>query len=45
MITLNKKEQRLNDIIIKLISKENTIAQVCRLTGLSEQQIYKEKIL
>lgn len=43
MITLNKKEQRLNDIIIKLISKEINIYQACRLTGLSERQIYRKK--
>lgn len=43
MITLNKKEQRLNDIIIKLISKEIDIMQACRLTGLSERQVYRKQ--
>lgn len=36
-ITLNLKEQRLNDIIIKFISKEIDIKQTSRLTGLSER--------
>lgn len=43
MIILNKEEQRLNDIIIKFISKEINIKQVCRLTGLSERQIYRKQ--
>ena len=43
MITLNKEEQRLNDIITKLIGKEIDIKQACRLTGLSERQIYRKK--
>lgn len=42
-IILNMKEQRLNDIMVKLLSKEITIHQVCRLTGLSERQIYRKK--
>lgn len=42
-ITLNSKEQRLNDIIIKFISKEIDIKQACRLTGLSERQIYRRQ--
>lgn len=42
-IILNEKEQRLNDIIIKFISKEIDIKQTCRLTGLSERQIYRKK--
>ena len=42
-ITLNKEEQRLNNIIIKLISKEIDIKQACRLTGLSERQIYRKQ--
>lgn len=42
-ITLNKEEQRLNNIIIKLISKEINIKQACRLTGLSERQIYRKQ--
>lgn len=42
-ITLNLKEQRLNDILIKFISKEIDINQTCRLTGLSERQIYRKQ--
>lgn len=42
-ITLTKEEQRLNDIIIKFISKEIDIKQACRLTGLSERQIYRKQ--
>lgn len=42
-IILNKEEQRLNDIIIKFISKELDINQVCRLTGLSQRQIYRKQ--
>ena len=42
-ITLNAKEQRLNDIIVKFISKEINIKQACTLTGLSERQIYRKK--
>ena len=43
MIKLNEKEQRLNNIIIKLISKEINIKQACRLTGLSERQVYRKQ--
>lgn len=43
IIILNKKEQRLNDIIIKFICKEIDINQTCRLTGLSQRQIYRKK--
>ena len=39
MITLTKEEQKLNDIIIKLIGKEINIKQAFRLTGLSERQV------
>lgn len=42
-LILNMKEQRLNDIIIKLISKELKISQACRLTGLSERQLYRKQ--
>lgn len=42
-ITLNEEEQRLNNIIIKFIGKEIDMKQVCRLTGLSERQIYRKK--
>ncbi len=43
IIILNKEEQKLNNIIIKFISKEIDIKQVCRLTGLSERQIYRKQ--
>lgn len=42
-ITLNMKEQRKNDIIVKLINKEITIAQTSKLLGLSERQIKRIK--
>ena len=42
-IILNEKEQRMNNIIIKFISKEINIRQACRLTGLSERQIYRKQ--
>ena len=42
-ITLNKEEQRLNEIIVKFISKEIDKEQACRLTGLSERQIYSKQ--
>lgn len=42
-ITLNNEEQRLNNIIIKLFSKEINIKQACRLTGLSERQVYRKQ--
>lgn len=42
-ITLTMKEQRLNDILVKFISKDINIKQVERLTGLSERQIYRKK--
>lgn len=43
IIKLTEEEQRLNNIIIKFIGKEIDIKQVCRLTGLSERQIYRKK--
>ena len=42
-IILNMKEQRLNDIIVKLIGNEITIKDACRLTGLSERQVYRKQ--
>lgn len=42
-IILTMKEQKLNDIIVKFISKDINIKQVQRLTGLSERQIYRKK--
>lgn len=42
-ITLNKEEQRLNEIIVKFISKEIDVKQTSRLTGLSERQIYRKQ--
>lgn len=43
MITLNKKEQRINDIMIKFISKDIDIKQTCRLLNLSERQVYRKQ--
>ena len=42
-ITLTMKEQRLNNIMVKLISGEITISDAMRLTGLSERQVYRKK--
>lgn len=42
-ITLNMKEQRMNDILVKLIDGEIKISDAMRLTGLSERQIYRKK--
>lgn len=42
-ITLNMKEQRMNDIMVKLMTKEISICEATRLTGLSERQIYRKK--
>lgn len=45
MIILTMKEQRTNDIMIKLISKEISMNDAIRLTGLSERQLYRKKRL
>ena len=42
-ITLTMKEQRMNDIMVKLIGKQIDINQAIRLTGLSERQLYRKK--
>lgn len=42
-ITLTMKEQRMNDILVKLISGEIKTNDAMRLTGLSERQIYRKK--
>lgn len=42
-ITLTMKEQRKNDIIVKLISKEITISKASSLLGLSERQVKRIK--
>lgn len=42
-ITLNMKETRINDILVKLISNEISINDAVRLSGLSERQIYRKK--
>lgn len=42
-ITLTMKEQRINDILVKLIAGEIKISDASRLTGLSERQIYRKK--
>ena len=38
-ITLTMKEQKMNDILVKLISGEIKTSEASRLTGLSERQI------
>lgn len=43
MITLTKKEQRINDVMVKLISKEFRTSDAVRLLGLSERQVYRKK--
>ena len=43
MIILTMKEQRTNDIMVKLISKEISMNDAIRLTGLSERQLYRKK--
>lgn len=45
MIILTMKEQRTNDIMIKLISKEISMNDAIRLTCLSERQLYRKKRL
>lgn len=42
-ITLTMKEQRINDIMVKLISKEISMNDAVRLTGLTERQLYRKK--
>lgn len=42
-ITFTMKEQRMNDILVKLIAGEIKTADASRLTGLSERQIYRKK--
>jgi AraC-like DNA-binding protein len=42
-ITLTMKEQRINDIIVKLISKEISMNDAIRLVGLTERQLYRKK--
>jgi hypothetical protein len=42
-ITLTMKEQRTNDIMVKLISKKISMNDAIRLTGLSERQLYRKK--
>lgn len=42
-ITLTIKEQKMNDILVKLLAKEIKIGDAVRLTGLSERQIYRKK--
>lgn len=37
------KEQRMNDILVKLIAGEIKTSNAARLTGLSERQIYRKK--
>ena len=43
--TLTMKEQRTNDIMVKLISKKISMNDAIRLTGLSERQLYRKKRL
>ena len=40
---LTMKEQRTNDILVMLISKEISMNDAIRLTGLTERQLYRKK--
>lgn len=42
-IILTMKEQRMNDIMVKLISKAISMNDAIRLTGLTERQLYRKK--
>ena len=42
-ITLTMKEQRINNNMVKLISKKISMNDTIRLTGLSERQLYRKK--
>lgn len=42
-IKLTMKEQKMNDILVKLIAGEIKTSDASRLTGLSERQIYRKK--
>ena len=42
-ITLTMKEKRTNDILVKLISKDISMKDAMRLTGLSERQLFRKK--
>lgn len=43
IITMNEKEQRINNILVNLISKKIKIKEACKLLKLSERQIYRKK--
>lgn len=42
-ITLTMKEQKMNDIMVKLISNEISISDAIRMSGLTERQLYRKK--
>lgn len=44
-VILTMKEQRINNILVKLIVGEIKTTEASRLTGLSERQIYRKKKL
>ena len=43
LITLNKKEQRKNDILIKYINKEISIHDITKLLGITDRQVRRIK--
>ena len=43
IIIMNKKEQRINNILVSLISKKIKIKDACKLLKLSERQVYRKK--
>jgi|AGTN01.2.fsa_nt_gi Integrase core domain. len=42
-IILTMKEQRVNDVIVKLIAKEIKVSEASRLLGLTQRQVYRKK--
>ena len=45
MITLTMKEQKINNIMVKLITKEIKVSDAARILGVTERQIYRKKKL
>ncbi len=43
IIIMNKSEQRINNILVSLISKKIKIKDACKLLKLSERQVYRKK--
>ena len=43
LITLNKEEQRKNDILVKYINKEISIHDICKLLSITDRQVRRIK--